>query len=190
MSARAAAAEATRLRVVEAAAAAFDAHWYDDVTLRGIAADAGVALQTVVNHFGTKEQLYAAAAELSSQRVHDARWQVAPGDVDAAVDVVVDGYERHGDAYLRAQAVEDRIAVVKPAVERGRRLHEEWVAAVLGAALEGLPPAARRRRLAQLVVATDVLTWKLLRRDKGLSRDETTLAMRELVLALHPTQNH
>jgi hypothetical protein len=45
--------------------------------------------------------------------------------------------------------------------------------------------AARQRRLAQLVAVTDVYTWKLLRRDKGLSRDQTVLAVRELVEALH-----
>jgi hypothetical protein len=43
----------------------------------------------------------------------------------------------------------------------------------------------RKRRVAQLVVATDVFTWKLLRRDKGLSRDQTITAIRELVEALH-----
>jgi hypothetical protein len=35
------------------------------------------------------------------------------------------------------------------------------------------------------VAATDVYTWKLLRRDKGLSRDQTITAIRELVEALH-----
>jgi hypothetical protein len=44
---------------------------------------------------------------------------------------------------------------------------------------------ARSRRVAQLVVVTDVYAWKLLRHDKGLDRDQTIVAMRELVLALH-----
>jgi hypothetical protein len=53
------------------------------------------------------------------------------------------------------------------------------------AALAGLRGKARARRIAQLVVVTDVYTWKLLRRDKGLDKDQTTTAMRELVAALH-----
>jgi hypothetical protein len=32
---------------------------------------------------------------------------------------------------------------------------------------------------------TDVYSWKLLRRDKGLDKDQTTIAMCELVAALH-----
>ena len=36
----------------------------------------------------------------------------------------------------------------------------------------------------ELVVATDVYTWKLLRRDQGLSRDETLAAMLRIVQAL------
>jgi hypothetical protein len=43
----------------------------------------------------------------------------------------------------------------------------------------------KQRRLAQLVAVTDVYTWKLLRRDKEMSRDQTNLAIRELVEALH-----
>jgi hypothetical protein len=36
----------------------------------------------------------------------------------------------------------------------------------------------------ELVVATDVYTWKLLRRDQGLSRDETVASILEIVEAL------
>ena len=35
-----------------------------------------------------------------------------------------------------------------------------------------------------LIAATDVLTWKILRREQGLGRDATEAAMRETVLAL------
>ena len=35
-----------------------------------------------------------------------------------------------------------------------------------------------------LIAATDVLTWKILRREQGLSRDDAEAAMRESVLAL------
>ena len=36
----------------------------------------------------------------------------------------------------------------------------------------------------ELVVATDVYTWKLLRRDQGLSRDETVASILKIVEAL------
>ena len=177
--------EATRDRIVEVATGAFMSTWYEDVTLRGVAAEAGVALQTVLNHFGTKEQLFAVALERVGDRIESTRWSVTPDDIDEAVATVVDDYERVGDSLLRFLALEQRVAVVRVPIERGRAGHERWVAHAFPTALAGVDGAAYERRLAQLVVATDVYTWKLLRRDRELTRDQTITAMRELVLALH-----
>jgi AcrR family transcriptional regulator len=185
MSARAAAAEATRERIVETAAAAFSDHWYEDVTIRGIARTAGVALQTVRNHYATKEELFVAAAERISESIETARFAVKPGDIDDALDTLIDDYERTGDSTIRMLAVEERVPVVQPLIATGRRKHQEWVTHIFPAALHGLRGRARSRRVAQLVAATDVYTWKLLRRDKGLDREQTLTAMRELVVALH-----
>jgi AcrR family transcriptional regulator len=185
MATRAAAVEATRERILDAACEAFLASWYDDVTLRDVAATADVALQTVVNHFGTKEVLYGAAVERISDAIEVRRYDVEPGDVEGAVAVLIDDYDRTGDFALRTLAEEGRLAVVGPGLARGRRGHQDWVEHVFPRALKGLRGAARQRRLAQLVAVTDVYTWKLLRRDKGLSRDQTVVAVRELVEALH-----
>ena len=46
---------------------------------------------------------------------------------------------------------------------------------------DSLRGAKRERRLAQFVTCTDIYTWKLLRRDRGLGPKETKLAMRELI---------
>jgi AcrR family transcriptional regulator len=184
MSVRAAAVEATRERILDAAYRAFMERWYDDVTLRDVAGDAGVALQTVVNHFGTKEALYGEVSDRFDDSIHAARWTVAPGDVAAIVTTLVDDYERTGEVVLRLLALEDRVPVVRPMIVRGRRSHREWVEHMFGATLTGLRGAARMRRVAQLVVALDVYTWKLLRLDNGLSREHTIAAMREMVEAL------
>jgi AcrR family transcriptional regulator len=185
MDTRAAAAELTRERVLDAACEAFLRGWYDDVTLREVAADAGVALQTVVNHFGSKEALFGAAAERISERIAGRRWSVAAGDLDAAARALVDDYEHTGDFTVRTLALEGRVPVVQQALDRGRAAHEAWVRHVFGAALAGLQGAARARRLAQLVAATDVYTWKLLRRDRGLGPGQTAVAIRELLEAIH-----
>lgn len=185
MSARAAATEATRERIVQAAAQAFGEHWYEDVTLRGVAAEAGVALQTVVNHFSSKEALFAAAAERTAAEIHQVRWGVTPGDVDGAVRALVEDYERTGDGIVRMLAIEERVPVVRPTLELGRQGHQQWVEHVFAAALHGRQGPSRARRVAQLVAVTDVYTWKLLRRDKGLDRTQTVSAMCELVAALH-----
>ncbi len=185
MATRATAVEATRERILDAACDAFLASWYDDVTLRDVAAAADVALQTVVNHFGTKEALYGAAVERISDAIEARRYDVEPGDVEGAVAALIADYDRTGDFTLRTLADEGRLAVVGPGLARGRRGHQDWVAYVFPRALTRLRGAARQRRLAQLVAVTDVYTWKLLRRDKGLSRDQTILAVSELVEALH-----
>ena len=185
MSTRAAAVEVTRERIVQAASAAFTGGWYDDVTLRDIAAEAGVALQTVMNHFGSKEALFAVAAERISTEIALRRWTVEQGDVDGAVTALVDDYEQAGEFTLRTLAIEERVPAVQPALARGRSGHQQWVEHVFASALTGLRGTTRARRTAQLVVATDVFTWKLLRRDKELSREQTITAIRELVIALH-----
>jgi AcrR family transcriptional regulator len=185
MSTRTAAVEVTRERIMQAACDAFMHGWYDEVTLRDVAADAGVALQTLVNHFGSKEALFGAAAERISDAISTLRWTVAVGDLEGAATTLVDDYDQTGDFTLRTLAIEERAPVVQPLLARGRSGHQEWVEHVFAAALAGLRGAARKRRVAQLVVATDIFTWKLLRRDKGLSRDQTILAVRELVEALH-----
>jgi AcrR family transcriptional regulator len=189
MATRAAALEATRVRILDAACDAFLALSYDDVTLRDVAAAADVALQTVVNHFGTKDSLYGLAVERLSDRIEARRYDVEPGDVEGAAAALIADYDQTGDFTLRMLAEEGRRAAVEPGLARGRRGHQDWVEHVFPAALSGLRGAPRRRRLAQLVAVTDVYTWKLLRRDKGLSRDQTVLAVCELVEALHtPTE--
>ena len=184
MGTRAAAVEVTRERILDAAREAFLSRWYDEVTIRGVARDAGVALQTVRNHFASKDDLLRGVLDRLDAEIRSVRFAVDPGDVDAAIATLVDDYERNGDANLRMLAVESRIPAVQPFMERGRAGHQAWVERVFASALTGLRGKARERRLAQLVVVTDVYTWKLLRRDRGLDRDQTIAAMRELVLAL------
>ena len=179
--------EATRERILDVAIEQFSNAWYDDVSLRRIAAAAGVALQTVVNHFGSKEQLFLVVAERIGERIARARWAVKAGDVDGAIAVLVADYEQTGDSTVRNLAVEEKVGAVQPTIDVGRRGHEAWVQHAFPLALAGLTGVARERRVAQLVAITDVYTWKILRRDKGLSVRQVQRAMRELVLALHPT---
>ena len=70
--------------------------------------------------------------------------------------------------------------------DAGRRYHRDWVTKTYGPALATLPPATRHRKLAQLTAVTDLATWRLLRRELGLSPHQTTAAIRELVDACLP----
>jgi len=174
MRSRAASMESTRARILDAAEALFYARWYDDVTIADIADRAGVSGQTVLNHFGGKEPLFIAVIEKAGEEIRSRRAQPQPGDVGAAVEAIVDDYEITGDATIRMLALEERLAVLRPIMAQGRASHRAWVDTMFAA-----PEAT-----AELMVATDVYTWKLLRRDQGLTRDETVASMRRLVDAV------
>src|SRR5262245_61087958 len=127
MKRRAAAAAETRQQIVSAAIELSLEHWYDEITLRQIAARAGVALQAVVNHFGTKEGIVTAALEQPIPAEMMTRTAAEPGDIKAAVRLLVSDYEWGGDAIFRSLALEERIASLRPWIEMGRREHRRWV---------------------------------------------------------------
>ena len=153
MATRTAAVKVTRERILSAACDAFLTSWYEDVTLRQVAEAANVALQTIVNHFGTKEALYGAAVERIDDEIEAGRYDVEPGDIEGAVAALIDDYDRTGDFILRALAEEGRLAVVGPGLAHGRRAHQDWVEHVFAVRSHGparrvqtaTPRPARRR---------------------------------------------
>jgi AcrR family transcriptional regulator len=189
MTARADAAEQTAQRILDAATAVFWERPTDQIPLDEVARRAGVTKQTILRRFGTKDGLVTAAWEHNVAKVRAERDDVARDDVAGAVRALVAHYERIGDAVLRMLAEEDANPGLKKIADRGRAYHAHWCARVFPSALGSRAGAARERRLAQLVAVTDVLTWKLMRRDRGLNRSQTELALRELLEPLaggHP----
>jgi len=174
----------TRQRILEAGQRLYLERWYDDVSLREVADAAGVALQTVVNHFGSKGGLLASVAESVGGDVDRRRDEVVAGDIAGGVAMLVDEYERIGDGVVRMIALEGRVAELAPLLASGRAVHRGWVERVFAAWLPAAPGAERERRTVMLIAATDVLTWKILRREQSLGRGEAEAAMRESVLAL------
>ena len=63
------------------------------------------------------------------------------------------------------------------AIAQGRDAHKDWCARVFVPLLNGTTGATREQRLLRCVVATDVCTWHLLRRQHGLSAEETADVM-------------
>ena len=183
MRARAEAVEATRDRIARAAMARFLGQLYDDVTIAAVAADAGVSAQTVLNHFESKEGLFSAAAAIFSADMAGAREQARPRDAAGAVASLMDQFERSGDGNVRLALLDERIPAVKVALDDARAHHQAFLADVFA---DRLPPepAERRRALAALHAATDVYTWKLLRRDLGLGRRTAQQVMTEMVEAI------
>ncbi len=181
MSARADAAAATRERMLAAAWTHFASRPYEDVRLREIAADAAVSLPTLHNAFGAKEQLLTAAYAWWGLRVIAQRETAPVGDERRAVAVLFDHYEAHGDAILRMLSQEERVPAIRQMTDAGRGYHREWVRRTFAPLLHGLRSDVRRRRLNALVLATDLLAWKLLSRDMGLAREEAEATVLEMV---------
>ncbi|TNC23681.1 TetR/AcrR family transcriptional regulator [Amycolatopsis alkalitolerans] len=184
MSSRAQAAEKTAERIVDAAVDLFWQHPADDISLDEVARQAGVTVQTVIRRFGGKYGLLAAAAERETERVSRQRGEAPVGDISGAVRNLLDHYEELGLPVLRLLAQEDRSAALRELADRGRAVHAQWCERVFAAALAGLGGTERARRLAQLVAVTDVVVWKLLRHERGLSRRQTELALVELLQPL------
>lgn len=181
MQARAEAAAATGERILDAAVEEFWERPVEGISLDEVAYRAGVSVQTVIRRFGGRDGLFQAAAAREAGRIRDQRDQAPVGDPAGAVHVLVEHYETTGDRVLKLLTEEERVPRLQEVVDRGRALHRDWCARVFAPSLAGLRGVDRRRRLAQLVVICDVYTWKLLRRDAGLSRRQTELALVELL---------
>ncbi len=184
MGARAEKAAETGRRILEATIALGPELLSDRASLDDVAAQAGVTVQTVIRRFGSKEELLAAASREAGRRVCEQRAEAPVGDVGGAVENLVEHYEEWGYVMARFLAQEDRFPAIRALTDSGRALHREWVERAFAPMLEGREGRGRERRLAQLIALTDLAVWKLLRRDLGLSRDQTELAIEELLTAL------
>jgi AcrR family transcriptional regulator len=183
MVARAEAAAATAERILDAATRVFWELPTDQISLDEVARRAGVTVQTVIRRFGSREGLLAAGVQREAQKIQTQR-EAPAGDVTQAVHVLIDHYEALGDRVLKMLAEVDRVPGLRNIADGGRAVHREWCERVFAPALSRMRLADRKRRLAQLIAVCDVYTWKLLRRQAGLSRSQTELAVIELVNSL------
>jgi AcrR family transcriptional regulator len=181
MTARAAGAAATRRRIADALIGLAQERLTIEITLDDIARRAGTTVQTVLRHYGSRDGLFDAVTEIATADVQAER--AAPvGDPAEALRILVDHYELRGDFMVRMLSQESGDARIRSFTEPGRAMHRRWVEAVFA---PWLTPAVDPEALTDLlVVATDLATWRLLRRDRGHDRATTELRMRALVDAL------
>jgi AcrR family transcriptional regulator len=181
MTTRARAVEETRLRIIAAGVSLHGERPVTEIGLDDIAGRAGVSVQTVLRHFGSRAGLDEASFEHAQRDVTEER-RTPVGDVAAAVHVIVDHYERRGDQALLMLAQEGHQELMARITEQGKALHRAWVEEVFAPYLAEAVDAEELTDL--LVVATDVYAWKLLRRDRRLTRARTEERIRRLVDAV------
>lgn len=134
-----------------------------------MAADAGVTVQTVIRRFGGKEGLLESSSLKLRDEILGAR-EVAVSDPSTALDTVIAEYEARGELVMRLLAQEDRFPAIRQVTDVGRKSHRDWVGQVFAPWLAKLPTADRREAHDKLVIALDLYTWKLVRRDMGRSK--------------------
>ena len=181
MRVRAEAAAATRERILESARALLLTHSFEQMTIESIAEGAGTTARTVLRIFGDKEELFAQALNSLGEF---GQAPIIPGDMDALIGGTYEFYEKVGDTVIRWLADEPRIPAMHVRLEVGRRHLRSWVGKAFAATLDRLEDRARREMHDALIVAFDVYTWKLLRRDFGLSRPAAVARVKRLVLGL------
>jgi AcrR family transcriptional regulator len=170
--ARAAAADSLRRRVVKAFNDLLLSRWIDEITLDEVAACAGTTRQTVIRLFGGKDGLLQAVLDLLRAEAAPRTSMPAEDSGRAALEALIAHYESVGDMVVRFLAQEERHSALRPLLALGRREHRAWVAERFGSKQSGLNELERERQITRLIVATDIYTWKLLRRDFGKSQDE------------------
>jgi AcrR family transcriptional regulator len=181
MTARAASVGVNKKRILDAAYQLFVERMFDQVSLLEIAHAAGVGVQTVIRRFHTKERLFAAMIQAKIPEITAERDDLLVGDVPTAIKSLGGQYERLGDGWLRVVSQELRVHEIQLLVEEARRFHQGWVERKFGPLLPDVSMDERFVRIGQLIVATDIYTWKLLRRDRGLSLEQYQQAVEDLI---------
>jgi len=158
---------------VEAFLARLMEQWYDQITLAQIAADAGVTVQTVLRRFTGKEGLLKEAITRLAHQIN-ARRSVPTYNLAAVVDNLLEDYEQSGDSVIRLLALEGRHEGIADLLDYGRGQHRDWV-------MRTFPGQLDQAAVDALVIATDVYTWKLLRRDMRRGLDDYKLTVTGLI---------
>ena len=184
MTARAEAVAQTRERILRAAIGRTDRHPLATVSLADIAADAGVSVQTVLRQFGSRDGVIDAGIELALSEIAE-ELHAPHADLPAAIAVIVDHHEARGDIAILLLGQEAGDPHAARVTTKGRAMHRTWVETVFTPLLGDITGSEREEMIDMLVIATDVYTWKILRRDRGLSRkvvERRMLRLAETVL--------
>lgn len=142
-----------------------------ELTLDKVAERSGVTVRTILRKFGSREGLLQACVE-DGGGFTEKRMQVTQGDIPAALDAMLEEYERMGDALIRTLTVEFEFPSTREMLHKGRLIHREWCTKVFE---PFLPPETSEKYetvLSAFIASTEFYLWKLLRKDLGKSREQ------------------
>jgi AcrR family transcriptional regulator len=179
---------ATRTRILDAARELFRERLDPElITIEETASRAGVSAMTVARHFRSKAELFSQLIKALEAQGRDRMVGLrgAPvTDIRAAVHGIYNEYEEAGDFFLRMQAFEHHRPAMHELLNRARAMHRWWVETAFAPQLKRIPRQEREEVITALAVTCDLLTWKQLRVDQGLSRRKAESIVRRMVAAL------
>jgi len=185
MTLRAQRAAETTARIVASAEALLLERPLTEITLKAIADGAGVTVQTVLRHMGSREGCFEAVGARLAERVAAHRGVSEAGDVPGAIEGLLAHYEADGRLVLKLLSQESGSdPLARHAAATGRAYHRDWVRRCFAPWLGEHGGAGERTRVDALVAATDLYVWKLLRLDLGRSRADTEAVILRLVTSV------
>jgi AcrR family transcriptional regulator len=177
---RAEAANARTEAIMEAAVALYAERPLEQITLADVAERAGVGLQTLIRRVQTKDGLIRASNEWTGERIGAARGEPGSSDPDVVAAALARQYEPWGALILRTLSQEDSSPALAEGAQAGRVAHALWVETAFAAEIAARGPRLR----AQLIALCGVELWMVLRRDVGLSADETRDTVADMIRRL------
>ena len=179
--ARALAQQRTREALLDVAIDMFYAGSWQKASLQTLAKNANVTKQTLLRHFGSKEEMLLQALLRSGEQVIDERWSAPSGDIDGVLENLLTHYETWGKRARHIGAWQSGPDALADLSQAGRQLHYDWVEYAFGPQLEGLRGKARARRRAALIALCDVQFWWVLSHDLELGRSEVHAVLAKLI---------
>ncbi|WP_373495642.1 TetR/AcrR family transcriptional regulator [Aquiflexum sp.] len=156
----------------------------NEITLEKVAIKSGVTVRTILRKFGSKEGLIEACVENDAAGRRKNRDLAVPGDYKRALEILLEDYEKLGDASIRTLAVEEELPIAGKMLDKGRANHREWCKKVFAPDLPDANSPEYEHRLMTFITATEFYLWKLLRRDLKRSYEETYKIYRSLLEGL------
>ncbi|GAB4343573.1 MAG: hypothetical protein Kow0037_31780 [Calditrichia bacterium] len=172
-------AEQTRQNIILAAEKLLGTKPLADVSMQAIAEEAKTTVQTFIRHFGSREGCLNAVVEKVLFRVEQERAVPPSGSVEDCAEVLLSHYEKENRLVLNLLAQEHNGSrFIGEALQIGREFHRKW----LKECFRGrYPEGIDEEILDELVLATDIYAWKLLRLDMDRSRRQTKQVMISLI---------
>ncbi|HTW40830.1 MAG TPA: TetR/AcrR family transcriptional regulator [Solirubrobacteraceae bacterium] len=180
--ARAQSQQRTRDALLDVANEEFYEGRWEKTSLEKLANKAGVTKQTLLRHFNSKEGLLMHTLMRTYFEVNEQRSSVPTGDIEGAVENLLDHYEAWGKRSLRIGAwLEGGNPLLAKISKGAREYHYNWVEHAFARWLSQLDDHTRRHRRDALITLCDVHAWWLLSHDLGLDRAAICATLTEAI---------